>query len=462
MSTISKSKKIVIVGGGFGGLSAANVLAKYKHLHTTLIDRRNYHLFQPLLYQIAMAGLSPAEIAVPLRGIFSNNKNIEILLGNIETADLKNKTLKTDIGDISYDYLILACGAKHSYFGNEIWESFAPGLKTLEQATEIRRRILTAFERAETESDKENQTYDLTFIVVGGGPTGVELAGAIAEISHFTLKKDFRRINPNATQIILIEAGIRILPSFSVELSRKAEATLEKLGVQVLTSSKVTNITDLGVSIGDEFLPAKTVIWAAGVKPSSINSTLGVLLDKNGKVVVKKDLSLREYPDVFVIGDQSHFEDEKKNILPGLAPIAIQQGNHAAKNILLLEKGHKKKPFQYSDRGQLATIGRRIAILEYKGLKLHGFFAWILWLLVHIYYLIGFRNRVFVFLQWAWQYIGYSRGARLIVHKEWRSYPGERRRGNSLRCEKRDETNFLSDKSSLNRWESDGGCPLVF
>jgi NADH dehydrogenase len=454
-------KNIVIVGGGFGGLSAATVLCKSSRVHTTLIDRRNYHLFQPLLYQIAMAGLSPAEIAVPIRGIFSKNENVEVLLGNIETVDLKNETLITDIGDIRYDYLVLACGAKHSYFGNETWESFAPGLKTLEQATEIRRRILTAFERAETETDKKNQDYNLTFVIVGGGPTGVELAGAIAEISQFTLTRDFRRINPNITQIILAEAGPRILPSFSVELSAKATKTLEKLGVQVRTSSKVTNVSNLGVNIGNEFLPAKTVLWAAGVKPSSINSKLGVLLDKDGKVIVESDLSLKSYPNVFVIGDQAHFEDEKKNILPSLAPVAIQQGKHVAKNILLLEKGLKKKTFHYSNRGQLATIGRRTAVLEYRNLKMHGFFAWVLWLLVHIYYLIGFRNRIFVLMQWAWQYIGYSRGARLIIHKEWRSFSKEKKdldlslkKGHTI-----DQKNNLSldESEQLSRWEMDGG-----
>ena len=416
------TKEVIIVGGGFGGLSAAKVLGKSSKFHTTLIDRRNYHLFQPLLYQVAMAGLSPAEIAAPIRGVLSKYKNIDVLLGNVESVDLKNNSIETDVGKFSYDYLLLACGSKHSYFGNEEWESNAPGLKTLEQATEIRRRVLTAFERAEAEKDIEKQKHALTFVVVGGGPTGVELAGAIGEISRFTLVKDFRKIDPNRTRIILVEAGVRILPSFSPELSRKATRSLEELGVQVSTSSKVTGISENGINIGNEFLHANTVLWAAGVKPSSVNMTLGVPLDSNGRVKVEKDLTLKTFANVFVIGDQANFRTSDNKVLPGLAPVAIQQGRHAAKNIILLENEKMTTQFKYADKGQLATIGRRKAVLEIGRIKLHGFLAWLIWLLVHIFYLIGFKNRIFVFIQWAWNYISYGRGARLIVHKEWRSY----------------------------------------
>lgn len=420
--SVDAPKHVVIIGGGFGGLTAAKILGKYSKLQITLIDRRNHHLFQPLLYQVAMAGLSPAEIAMPIRAILSRFRNTEVLLGEVSSVDMTKKEVHTNLGKHSYDYLILACGTKHSYFGNEQWEPLAPGLKTLEQATEIRRRVLMAFELAEGESNKEKQKSALTFVVVGGGPTGVELAGAIGEISRYTLTKDFRNIDSNRTRIVLIEAGPRILASFSEKTSQSATRSLEKLGVQVWTDSRVSEISPHGVRVGDEFLQANTVLWAAGVKPSSLNKTLGVPLDKQGRIIVQKDLSIANHPEVFAVGDQAFFGEDGQRGLPGLAPVAIQQGRQAAKNIVRLWRQQPTQAFHYIDKGQLATIGRRIAVLEIGGLRMHGFTAWLVWLLVHIYYLIGFKNRLFVFFQWAWHYFSYSRGARLILNKEWRFY----------------------------------------
>jgi NADH dehydrogenase len=417
----SKQTQVVVVGAGFAGINAVKTLAKNKNIHITLIDRRNYHLFQPLLYQVATAGLSPADIATPIRAVFSNNKNVTVYLGNVDKVDLKNKTIYTAKDSLKYDHLILACGAKHSYFGHNEWEEFSPGLKTLEQATEIRRRILLSFEEAEKESDIEKQKQLLTFVIVGGGPTGVELAGAIAEISRYTLEKDFRNIDPTRTRVILIEAGQRVLAGFSEKLSKRAARDLEQLGVQIWTSSRVSKVNVDNVQLGDETIYAKTILWAAGVLPSSLGRTLGTALDPQGRVMVEKDLSLLGYPEVHVLGDQAHFNDENGNPLPGLAPVAIQQGKHAAKNIL--RKLHNKEPlpFHYLDKGLMATIGRKRAVVQTKNLKFGGFFAWMAWLFIHIYYLIGFRNRFIVFFQWAWSYITLKRGARLIVNKDWRS-----------------------------------------
>jgi len=414
-------KNVLIVGGGFGGLHVAKGLGNQTGLHIQLIDRRNYHLFQPLLYQIAMAGLSPADIAAPLRSILSPFKNAEVFLGNVEHVDLKLRKVRTSFASLSYDYLVLACGAKHSYFGRNEWEEFAPGLKTLEQATEIRRRVFLAYEKAERETNSDKQKESLTFIIVGGGPTGVELAGALGEISRFTLNQDFRHIDPKRTKIILIEAGSRILPSFSEKLSSQATRDLEALGVTVWTSSKVTEISSNGVQVGAEFIRAGTVLWAAGVQPSSLGKDLGVSLDAVGRVVVQKDLSVLNYSQVFVIGDQAACLDESGRSLPGLAPVAIQQGNFVARSILRDLKGKPREVFRYRDKGQMATIGRRKAIAQTAGLQFSGFLAWMAWLLIHIYYLIGFKNRLFVLMQWTWSYFTFKRGARLIVNKEWRS-----------------------------------------
>lgn len=417
------NSKVVIVGGGFAGIRAAKYLGRKGGCEVTLIDRRNYHLFQPLLYQVATAGLSPAEIASPIRTIFSDYPNVCVLLDNVSSVDLNQRTLKTENGSLQYDFLVLACGAKHSYFNHPEWEPLSPGLKTLEQATEIRRRILLAYELAEKESDPAKQQALLTFIVVGGGPTGVEMAGAIAEISRFTLERDFRNIHPERARIVLVEAGPRVLSSFSEKLSMRALKDLEHLGVEVRINTRVTQVNDWGVKLGDQAVKAKTVIWAAGVQPSSLAKTLGTPLDSLGRVKVEPDLSLPGYPEVFVLGDMAHFPTPDGKGLPGLAPVAMQQGTRAAQNILASLKGQARKPFRYVDKGTMATIGRRKAVAQIGRLEVSGILAWFMWLFIHIYYLIGFKNRLFVFLEWMWAYMTFKRGARLILDKEWRSNP---------------------------------------
>ena len=416
-------KKIVIIGGGFAGLSAAKGLGNLKDTAVTLIDRSNYHLFQPLLYQVAMAGLSPAEIAVPLRAILSKYNNIRILQGEAVIVAPDEKTITTTIGRFDYDILILACGALHTYFGNEHWELYAPGLKTLEQATEIRRRVLSAFERAEAEPDPEKMSRHLTFIIVGGGPTGVELAGALGELSRHTLAQDFKNIDPALARIILIEAGPRILPTFSEKLARKAARSLEHLGVEVWTGKRVSRVDDTGIEIGQEKLAASTVIWAAGIRAATLLDGLAVKTDIQGRVLVSPDLSLEGHPEIFVAGDQARLFDDKGNPLPGIAPVAQQQGEYLARTIRGMLKGKPRKPFHYADRGKLATIGRSRAILEFGWFRMSGFPAWFLWVIIHIYFLIGFQNRLFVILRWASSYLSFRRGARLVVNKTWRSYP---------------------------------------
>lgn len=415
------SKKVIIVGGGFAGIKAAKAFGNKKDVSVTLIDRRNYHLFQPLLYQVATAGLSPAEISGPIRGILSKYQNISVFLDNVKAVDLAEKKVEITDRKIDYDYLILACGAKHSYFAHPEWEENAPGLKTLEQATEIRRRLLIAFEMAEKETNPEKQKQHLTFVIVGAGPTGVELAGAIAEISRHTLMKDFRHIDPSQTRVLLIEAGSRILAAFDADLSRKAARDLEDLGVQIWTNTRVTEVKESSVVLGDEVVKASTILWAAGVQPSSLNKSLGVPLDRSGRVIIEKDLSLKDHPEVFVLGDQACYLTDDGKSLPGLASVAMQQGEHAAHEILHEIGGKPRTNFRYLDKGQMATIGRRKAIAQIHNLKFSGFFAWILWLFIHVYYLIGFKNKFFVIWQWAYAYFTFKRGARLIVDKEWRS-----------------------------------------
>lgn len=415
------SKKVIIVGGGFAGIKAAKAFGNKKDVSVTLIDRRNYHLFQPLLYQVATAGLSPAEISGPIRGILSKYQNISVFLDNVKAVDLAEKKVEITDRKIDYDYLILACGAKHSYFAHPEWEENAPGLKTLEQATEIRRRLLIAFEMAEKETNPEKQKQHLTFVIVGAGPTGVELAGAIAEISRHTLMKDFRHIDPSQTRVLLIEAGSRILAAFDADLSRKAARDLEDLGVQIWTNTRVTEVKESSVVLGDEIVKASTILWAAGVQPSSLNKSLGVPLDRSGRVIIEKDLSLKDHPEVFVLGDQACYLTDDGKSLPGLASVAMQQGEHAAREILHEIGGKPRTGFRYLDKGQMATIGRRKAIAQIHNLKFSGFFAWILWLFIHVYYLIGFKNKIFVIWQWAYAYFTFKRGARLIVDKEWRS-----------------------------------------
>lgn len=421
--TNSSRKRVVIVGGGFAGLNAAKLLGRRrKQVEVVVIDRRNHHLFQPLLYQVAMAGLSPADIAAPIRGLLGRFPNTSVIQGEVTSIDLADKRVHGDFGDEPYDYLMLATGAMHAYFGHEDWEPYAPGLKTLEQATEIRRRVLTAFERAEAhpEDTKERKRL-LTFVIVGGGPTGVELAGAIGEMSRTTLTQDFRNIDPKLTRVILVEGGERVLAAFHEDLSSRAMRDLESLGVQVWTNSVVTKVDEKGVEIGTERIEAGTVLWAAGVRAGEFAS-LDVKRDRINRIHVGPDLSLPGHPEVFVAGDLAHAEDEQGRTYPGLAPVAMQQGRFVAHAILDDLAGKPRGQYRYADKGQMATIGRSRAIVQTGRLRFGGRLAWWTWLLVHIYYLTGFKNRVLVLIQWAWSYLTFARGARLIVGKDWRSY----------------------------------------
>lgn len=414
---------VLIIGGGFVGLNAAKGLGGVKGIDVTLVDRTNHHLFQPLLYQVAMAGLSPADIAAPIRSLLSQYRNVRVLQGEVQRLELDRNLVVADFGELPFDYLILCCGARHSYFGHDEWEEFAPGLKSLEQATEIRRRVLSAYEAAELSKSPEERKRLLTFVVVGGGPTGVELAGAIGEMSRFTLAKDFRNIDAKLARIILVEAGPRILPMFSEVQAARAMRDLEHLGVQAWTSSSVTKIDTDGVEIGGERLRAATVLWAAGVKASPLGQAAGLAVDRQGRVIVEPDLSLPGHKNVFVAGDQASFTHQTGKPLPGTAPVAMQQGHYLARLIRGEVAGRPRKPFHFVDKGQMATIGRSRAIVEIGRFKLAGFTAWLLWLVVHIYYLTGFKNRLLVVLQWAWSYLSFRRGARLIVNKEWRFSP---------------------------------------
>ncbi len=422
-------KRVVIVGGGFAGLNAARVLGNKPDIEITLIDRKNYHLFQPLLYQVAMAALGEGDIAAPLRNMLANYHNVTVFKGIVERIDIENKTVITDFSDILYDYLILACGVQHHYFGHNEWEEFAPGLKTLAQAKEIRRRVMEAYERAERTKDFVERKKLLTFVIVGGGPTGVELAGSIGEMSRYTLSKFYRNIDPKLTRIFIVEAAPRILSSFSPDLASKATRSLEKLGVQVWTNSMVSDVDADGVQIGNERIEAATVLWAAGVTAIGIGKTMtGVETDQIGRIIVGQDLSIPGHPEIFVGGDLAHFVAENGCPLPGLAPVALQQGRVISKNILLDLKTKARKVFRYRDKGQMATIGKNKAIVEFGNLKFDGILAWFTWLLVHIYFLTSFRHKVFVILQWGWSYFTFSYGARLIVNREWRFY------GSSDKC----------------------------
>ena len=416
-------QKVVIVGGGFTGLNTARMLSNRNDIEVTLIDKKNYHLFQPLLYQVAMAALGEGDIATPLRNMLAADDNITVFKGLVTNVDLEQRNVMTDFGNLDYNYLVLACGAQHHYFGNNGWEEHAPGLKTLAQASEIRRRVMEAYEAAERTKDPKERKKQLTFVIVGGGPTGVELAGSIGEMSRYTLSKFYRHIDPKLTRIFIVEAAERILGTFSHELSSKATRELEKLGVQVWTSSMVSDVDADGVQIGRERIEAATVLWAAGVKASDIGKSMEVETDRSGRIVVENDLSLPGHPEVFVGGDQACFTLENGSTLPGMAPVAMQQGNAIGRSILDDLKGKPRKPFNYRDKGQMATIGRNKAIVEIGNLKINGAFAWFTWLLVHIYYLSTFRHRVFVLMQWAWSYFTFGYGARLIVNRDWRFYP---------------------------------------
>jgi NADH dehydrogenase len=424
MNQPHKKSRVVIIGGGFAGINVAKKLGGNPYCQVTIIDRRNHHLFQPLLYQVAMAGLDPSDIASPIRSMLNCYDNINTLLETVTGVDVANQTVTTDAGEINYDYLVLACGATHSYFGNDQWEEFAPGLKTIPQATEIRRRVLMAFETAEKTNDLQEQNRCLKFVLVGGGPTGVELAGAIAEMARTTLKRDFKTINPGDAKVIVVQSGDRILKQFPEKLSTYGKEALESLGVEVRLESRVTNITADGVQVGDEFIEARTVIWAAGVKASPIGKMLGVETDRAGRVIVGPDLSIPEHPNVYVIGDMASAVGEDGQPLPGLAPVAIQQGRYVGELIVAYTSDgmfEEQKPFRYNDKGQMATIGRRRAVMQSGRWKLTGTLAWFGWLFIHIVYLNGFRNRFFVFLSWVWSYMTFARGARLIVPKQWKT-----------------------------------------
>jgi len=409
-------KRIVIIGGGFGGLYAARTLAK-TNANITLVDRRNYHLFQPLLYQVATAALNPSDIAAPIRAVLRKQKNISVIMGDVQAIETDRRIVTMADGELAYDILIVATGATHSYFNHPEWEENAPGLKTIEDALEIRRRVLRAFEAAERETDPERQKAWLNFVIVGAGPTGVELAGALSEIARRTMLRDFRRINPSSARVILVEGKERVLPPYPPPLSAKAADQLRHLGVEVITDAVVTRINDHEVCIGDTTIPARTILWAAGVQASPLAQSLGVPLDRAGRVVVEPDLSIPGHPEVFVIGDLAAAKNADGSLVPGVAPAAIQEGIHTAKNIARILNGSPTLPFRYRDKGSLATIGRAAGVADLGLIKLSGFIAWAAWLSIHIFFLIGFRNRVLVILQWGWSYLTYQRGARLITGK---------------------------------------------
>ena len=410
----NQKQRVVIIGAGFGGLEAARLLAKLP-VQITLIDRKNHHTFQPLLYQVATAGISPAEIAAPVRWILRGRENVEVLMGEVVDFDLEQRLVKLPDLEISYDYLIVATGAQHSYFGHDEWEPLAPGLKTIEDALEIRRRVLLAFELAERRAIAKEPPLPLNFVIVGAGPTGVELAGTLAEIARQALRQEFRAIDPKNTRITLLEGGPRILPAYAPDLSASAVRQLEKLGVEVRASAMVTRITPGEVWVGDERIPAAVLLWAAGVAASPLGKKLGAPVDRSGRVLVNRDLSLPQHPEVFVIGDLASLKDEDGNPVPGVAPAAMQQGRAAAKTIARDLRNLPRKDFHYLDKGSLATIGRAAAVAQFRRLHISGYFAWLAWLFVHVFFLIGFRNRFIVMFQWAWSYLTYDRGARLIT-----------------------------------------------
>jgi NADH dehydrogenase len=406
--------RIVIVGAGFGGLNAARMLAR-QPVQITIVDRKNHHTFQPLLYQVATAGLSPGEIASPIRAIFRGETNVLSLLEEVDGFDLDRRLVKTAEQEIPYDYLIVAAGATHAYFGHDEWEPYAPGLKTIEDALEIRRRVLLAFELAERQAVSGASTEPLNFVVVGAGPTGVELAGTLAEINQHVLAHEFRSIDPSRARILLLEGGPRVLPAYAEDLSRSAEAQLRHLGVEVRTGTLVTGIEPGVVRIGDTRIVAAVILWAAGVAASPVGKKLGAPCDRAGRVFVQPDLSVPSHPEVFVIGDLAALKDEQGKMLPGVAPVAIQEGKYVGNLIRNELHGKPRQNFSYWDKGSLATIGRAAAVAQFGRIHISGFVAWLSWLFIHIFFLIGFRNRLLVFIQWAWSYVTYERGARLIT-----------------------------------------------
>ena len=422
MGSGTSQPRIVIVGAGFGGLQAALALRRTA-ARVTVIDRNNHHLFQPLLYQVATAGLSPADISAPIRGVLRRQRNTEVQLAEVTGVDTERREVRARSRadgqpmTIPYDYLVLATGASHSYFGHDEWQAFAPGLKTIEDATDIRRKLLLAFEAAESEmeSDPQKARSRLTFVIVGGGPTGVELAGTIAEVARKSLVRDFRHIDPATARIILVEASSRLLAAFPERLAKRVERKLGKLGVEVKLNARVTGIDAEGVTLDGAHLAAQTVVWAAGVRASPAGEWLGMEMDHAGRALAQSDLSVAGHPEIFVIGDTAVIKGYPTT-LPGIAPVAMQEGRYVAGVIQARIKGERSQPFRYFDKGMLATVGRAYAIAKIRGLLLSGFFAWVTWMAVHIFFLIGFRNRVLVMFQWAWAYLTYQRGARLITY----------------------------------------------
>jgi NADH dehydrogenase len=410
--------RVVILGAGFGGLAAAKAL-KRAPVDVTVIDRRNYHLFQPLLYQVATAGLSPAQIATPIRRILARQENATVLMDRVNDVDLDAQEVVTTAHRIPYDFLIVATGARHAYFGRDEWEQFAPGLKKIDEATDIRRRVLTAFERAEVSNSDEERRRLLTFAVVGGGPTGVEMSGAIAELAKKSIVKDFRRIDPRLARVVLVEAGPRLLPAFSEDLSLSARCQLERLGVEVLTGAAVTACDGDGLTLANGLhIAAATMVWGAGVMASPAAKWLKQTPDRAGRVSLDADLRLPGHRNVFVIGDTATIKDATGRIVPGVAPAAKQMGQHAARNIMNMLAGKPMPPFVYRDHGNLATIGHKAAVADFGWLKLSGLPAWVLWSLAHVWFLIGFRNRFAVFSGWAWSYFTHDRHARIITGSE--------------------------------------------
>ena len=408
--------RVVVIGAGFAGINAAKVL-KNAPVNITVVDRKNHHTFQPLLYQVALAVLSPAEIASPVRTVLSRSHNTEVILGKVSSFDLQKRLVRLEDGlALPYDYLVVGAGATHAYFGHPEWEQFAPGLKTLEDAIEIRRRVLLSFETAERDVIAGQACPPLTFVVVGAGPTGVELAGAIADIAGHHLQNEFRKIDPRQSKIILLEGGPRVLPTYPEDLSASARRQLESMGVEVRTNAMVTNIEAGSVSVGSEKIPAAVILWGAGVSASPLGKMLGVPTDKAGRVIVEPDLTVPGHPDVFVVGDLASVKRNNGQPVPGVAPAAIQMGKFAAHQIKRSVEGKSRERFEYWDKGNLATIGRSHAIADFPG-KIHisGYLAWLSWLFVHLFFLIGFRNRLFVLFEWAWAYFTYNHGARLIT-----------------------------------------------
>ncbi len=404
---------VVIIGGGFGGLYCARALRR-QPVRVTVLDRRNFHLFQPLLYQVATASLSPADIAHPIRSILKHQANVEVWMAEVEGINVSARTVQLQDTELHYDYLVVATGARHAYFGHPEWEHHAPGLKTIDDATELRRRFLLAFEAAEREADPEARRRLLTFVIVGAGPTGVELAGAMSEIARQVMPREFRSIDTRTTRILLLEGGPRVLPTYPPELSDKAQKQLELLGVEVRTNALVTNILHDAVLIGSERIGVANVFWAAGVAASPLGAKVGGELDRAGRVTVQMDCSIAGHPEVFVVGDLAHFERDGV-MVPGVAQGAMQMGTHAARSIAADLAGKPRKEFHYFDKGNLATIGRASAVADIGPFKLSGLVAWLIWVFIHILYLIGFRNRILVMVQWAWAYLSYQRGVRLIT-----------------------------------------------